>query len=602
MVVEKQNSAYEPTPLSSHHLRRPLTTTVTPSPINEKLGMKNKWEISDPCDPTALGRMMETFRIPRPVAIVLYNRGLTEVEEIQRFLHPDTNDLHDPFLMKDMDKAVERLIRALREREEVMIYGDYDVDGITAVSMLYLFLKDLGGQVSFYIPDRASEGYGISVGGIEEAHRRGCSLILSVDCGITSTTEIEVAAGYGIDVIISDHHEPGAKIPQALAVVDPKRADCPYPFKELAGVGVAYKLTQGILSELGLETSYIEKYLDLVAIGSAADIVPLVDENRVFVKIGLEKLNANCLEGVLTLIETAGFRPGKIDVGQIVYGLAPRINAVGRLGNATPAVELLITRNHFQAQRIAAQLEEENRRRKEIDSQTLYEALEKITSEYDPAQDSVIVLAGEGWHPGVIGIVASRLIERYYRPAVMISIENGVGKGSARSIPNFDLHSALKSCSDLFLQFGGHKYAAGLTIESAKIPEFKRRFNEVAKQMLSPDDLIPKLNIDDELRLDEITLDLVKMLGKLAPFGPRNPRPCFLTQGAEVIGEPRIVGNRHLKFKVRQNGSAVEAIAFNRSEDLDRVQGNRIVDLVYSIEESVWMDRTSVQLKVKDLI
>ncbi len=563
--------------------------------------MKSRWEFCYPFDGEVVTGLMEKLQVPRPVARVLYNRGLTEEDAVRGFLKPTTSHLHDPFLMRDMDRAVDRVVQSLREREEILLYGDYDVDGITAVSMLYLFLKDLGGKVSFYIPDRATEGYGLSVSGIEEAHRRGCGLILTVDCGITSVAEVDRAQSLGVDVIVSDHHEPGEQIPEALAVVDPKRSDCPYPFKELAGVGVAYKIAQGIIHRLELDPGYIEKYLDLVAIGSAADIVPLIDENRIFVKIGLEKLNSDGLEGIMTLIETAGFHIGRIDVGNIIYGLAPRINAVGRLGQATPAVELLITRNHMQAQKIARLLEEENRRRKEIDARTLDEALQKIEEEYDPERDAVIVLAREDWHPGVIGIVASRIIERFYRPTVMISIENGVGKGSARSIPNFDIHSALKSCSDLFLQFGGHKYAAGLTIEASHIPEFKHRFNEITRSTLSAEDLIPKIFIDDELELSEINMDLIRMLEHLAPFGPRNSRPCFVSYRAQVVGEPRIVGNNHLKFRVRQNDAVLDVIAFNRGDDLNRTQTGNPIDLVYYVEENRWMDRSTLQLKMKDL-
>ncbi|MFH0766417.1 MAG: single-stranded-DNA-specific exonuclease RecJ [Calditrichota bacterium] len=563
--------------------------------------MKSKWEFVNSPDPSLIGDIVNRLRVPRPLARVLLNRGLVDVDEIRRFLHPETAQLHDPFLLKDMDLAVDRLILALREREEMLIFGDYDVDGITSVAMLYLFLKDLGGMVSYYIPDRATEGYGISQPGIEEARDHGCSLIVTVDCGITSVDEVQLAKRYGIDVIISDHHEPGEHLPEALAVVDPKRADCSYPFKELAGVGVAYKLAQGISIKLGIDQTYIEKYLDLAAIGSAADIVPLVGENRIFVKLGLEKLNRDGLDGVITLIETAGFQPGQIGVGQVVYGLAPRINAVGRLGHAKPAVELLVTRNHAQASRIAHQLEEENRRRKQIDTQTLAEALIKIEEEFDPEKDWVIVLAGEDWHPGVIGIVASRIIERYYRPTVMITIENGLGKGSARSIPNFDLHSALRACSDLFLQFGGHKYAAGLTIEAGRIPEFKKRFNEVAKTMLSTDDLIPSIKIDDEVTLDEIKPELVRMINLLGPFGSGNNCPLFVAHGLQVLHGARVVGSNHLKFKVAQNGVALDAIAFNRGEDLEYILDNQQVDMVFNIEQNQWMDRTSLQLKVKDI-
>ena len=565
------------------------------------MAIQSKWEFYRPYDAEVIKEMVKQLHVPHSIARVLYNRGIVEIEDVRRFLRPETDFLHDPFLLKDMDLAVDRLILALREHEKILIYGDYDVDGITAVSILYLFLKDLGGLVSFYIPDRATEGYGISSAGIEEAHGRGCSLIVSVDCGITSVDEVELAKKYGIDVIISDHHEPGEQLPDALAVIDPKQAECSYPFTELAGVGVAYKTAQGLIQKLELDSGYIEKYLDLVAIGSAADIVPLVKENRVFVKLGLDKLNRDGLDGVVTLIETAGFRPGRIDVGQIVYGLAPRINAVGRLGNASPAVELLVTRNHLRALKIARVLEEENRRRKRIDTRTLNEALEKMTTEYNPDTDRVIVLAGEDWHPGVIGIVASRIIERFYRPTVMITIENGIGKGSARSIPNFDLHSALKSCSDLFLQFGGHKYAAGFTIKAGSIAEFKNRFNEVAINILQPDDLIPKIKIDDEIVLDIVTPELIRMINLLAPFGPGNACPLFVSYGLTVVGEPRIVGHNHLKFRVNQNNVVIDAIAFNRGEDIERLRKTPVIDLAYNIEENNWMDRKNIQLKVKDL-
>lgn len=563
--------------------------------------MISKWEYYSPTEPDILGAMMREFHIPRAVARVLYNRGFVNHDEVGRFLNPSTSDLHDPFLLKDMEIAVDRIIQALRDREPIMIYGDYDVDGITSVSLLYLFLRDLGGEVSFYIPDRAAEGYGISTGGIDEARRRSAGLIITVDCGITSVDEVAHANVLGIDVIVSDHHEPGESLPNALAVVNPKRSDCEYPFKDLAGVGVAYKLGQGIVRKLDVDPQFIEKYLDLVAIGSAADIVPLVEENRIFVKVGLERLNRDGLQGLVTLIETAGFEVGHIDVGQIVYGLAPRINAVGRLGHALPAVELLITRNHLQASKIAGVLEEENRRRKEIDSKTLQEALAKISTEYDIERDMALVLASEEWHPGVIGIVASRIIEKFFRPTVMITIDGDVGKGSARSIPNFDLHSALKSCSDLFLQFGGHKYAAGLTIKAENIPEFRRRFNEVAKEMLSPDDLIPKVKIDDDLTFEEINHDLVRMLSLLAPFGPRNSRPSFVSYNTQLAGPPRVVGNNHLKLRVRQNGTVFDAIAFNRGSDAAGIHARGEVDLVYNVEENTYLDRTRIQLKIKDL-
>ncbi|MCX6639725.1 MAG: single-stranded-DNA-specific exonuclease RecJ [bacterium] len=566
--------------------------------------MQSKWEVTKAANPSLVHAITEQINLPEIVAEILINRGIDTPQAAKLFFNGATADLCDPFLITDMEIAVERVVAALGKQEKIIIHGDYDVDGITAVSMLYLFLRDLGGKVSYYIPDRQQEGYGLSMGGIEESRRRGASLIISVDCGITSVTEVELARKLGIDTIISDHHEPGQTLPAANAVLDPKRNDCRYPFKELAGVGVAYKLAQGILKRMNLEQVYLERYLDLVAIGSAADIVPLISENRILVKEGLERLNHNGNEGLKALIDIASFKRGDIHVGNIVFGLAPRINAVGRLGSAERAVRLLITRDYQQALTIAAELERENRRRKEIDNQTLLEALDKISREYVPENDYVIVLARENWHPGVIGIVASRIVERYYRPTVMITIEDGIGKGSARSIPGFDLYGAIRDCSDLLEQFGGHKYAAGLTIRADRIAEFKERFNAVAAGVITDDDLIPKLNIDAVINLDEITPVVVKTLREFAPFGPKNMKPNFVTYGLEIVGSPRIVGSNHLKFKVRQPGhsSAVyDAIGYNLGHLLPITENNRAIDMVYTVEENEWMNQVNLQLSAKDL-
>ncbi|MFH1862059.1 MAG: single-stranded-DNA-specific exonuclease RecJ, partial [bacterium] len=452
-------------------------------------------------------------------------------------------------------------------------------------------------------PDRQQEGYGLSMAGIEIAKQQGAQLIISVDCGITSVSEIEMARGLGIDAIISDHHEPGPVLPSAHAILDPKREDCGYPFKELAGVGVAYKLAQGVSQRMGLDPSYLERYLDLVALGSAADIVPLVDENRILVREGLERLNRDGCEGLRALIEIAGFKQGEIQVGHIVFGLAPRINAVGRLSSAEKAVRLLTTRNYQQALNIARELEKENQRRKEIDNRTLTEALEKIVHEYNPEHDCVIVLSKEGWHSGVIGIVASRITERYFRPTVMITTEEGIGKGSARSIPGFDLFSAIRECSDLLEQYGGHKYAAGLTIRSDQIVQFRQRFNEVASKALTPSMLIPKLGIDAEIGFDEITPELVKLLRRFAPFGPKNMKPNFASYDLEVVGQPRIVGSNHLRFRARQAvvGSPVfDVIGFNLAH-LHPTLEKKSVNLVYNIEENEWMNQTNLQLRAKDI-
>ncbi|MFZ5432660.1 MAG: single-stranded-DNA-specific exonuclease RecJ [Calditrichota bacterium] len=564
--------------------------------------MQPKWELVESRPHEEIERLSRESNIPYTIARILINRGIETPEQVERFFNPTNTHLHDPFLMADMEKAVDRIIAALERRERIAIYGDYDVDGITAASMLYLFLKDLGGDVVPYIPDRQNEGYGISDAGIQELHRGGARLIVSVDCGITSIAEAKIATSLGIDLIITDHHEPGDEIPEAHAICDPKREGCGYPFKELSGVGVAYKIAQGMIRKLHLDEEYAEKYLDLVALGSAADIVPLVDENRVFVKLGLEKINTVPEVGLASLIETACIKSGKIEVGDIVFGIAPRINAVGRLGSALRAVKLLTTRDRASSRDIALVLEGENRRRKDIDNTTLEEAVAEIEQTMNPFDARSIVLAREGWHPGVIGIVASRLIERYYRPTVMITIENGQGKGSARAIAKFDIYLALKACSDLLQQFGGHKYAAGLTIAAENIPAFKERFEQVCREMIPEEDLVPKIKIESEISLDEITPEVVASLKRFAPFGPKNNRPNFFSRGLDVTDVPRVVGVNHLKFRAGQGGVSFEAIGFNLGQYLNRVQnGAKPVEMVYAIEENEYNNRKTVQLRIKDL-
>jgi len=564
--------------------------------------MQPKWELVESRPHEEIERLSRESRIPYTIARILINRGIETPEQVERFFNPSNTHLHDPFLMRDMEPAVERIVKALGRRERIAIYGDYDVDGITAASMLYLFLKDLGGDVVPYIPNRQNEGYGISETGILELGKGGAGLIVSVDCGITSIAEARIARAHGIDLIISDHHEPGDFLPEALALCDPKREGCEYPFKELSGVGVAYKIAQGIAQRLNLEAEYTEKYMDLVALGSAADIVPLVDENRVFVKLGLEKINNQPEVGLASLIETAGIKAGKIEVGDIVFGIAPRINAVGRLGSALRAVKLLTTRDRSFSREVAGVLEDENRRRKDIDNTTLEEAVAEIQRTMDPFDARSIVLSREGWHPGVIGIVASRLIERYYRPTVMITIENGQGKGSARAIAKFDIYQALKACSDLLLQFGGHKYAAGLTIAAENIPAFKKRFEQVCREIIPEEDLVPKIKIESEISLDEITSEVVGTLKRFAPFGPKNNRPNFFSRGLEVLDVPRIVGSNHLKFRAGQGGVSFDAIGFNLGQYLGRVNnGSRTIEMVYAVEENEYNGRKSVQLRIKDL-
>ncbi len=468
--------------------------------------------------------------------------------------------------------------------------------------MLTLFFKRLGLPTRFYIPDRLKEGYGLSTQGIREIREWGADLILTTDCGITASEEAALANQLGMDVIISDHHEPADELPNALAILDPKRPECEYPFKELAGIGVAFKLIQGITTKLGLDEEHYQAYLDLACMGSAADIVPLVDENRILVHAGLQKINDSPSIGIRSLIRTAGLRPNGIGTGQIVFSIAPRINAVGRMGKASRAVHLLTTNSEKQANNIASILESENQIRRRIDEDTFQQASTIVDNEIDLTVNRFIVLSREGWHPGVIGIVASRVVEKYYRPTVLITHENGAGRGSVRSVPGFDVYKALKSCSNLMLGFGGHKYAAGLTIESKNIPAFNEQLNLYARENMAPDTLIPKIRVDSELELNEITPLFIKVLKLFAPFGPQNMRPVFMSRNLEIVGKPRVVGKNHLKFKVRQNGTVVDAMGFDLGDLLYRLlPGENNLDLVYGVEENEYMGLRSVQLRVKAL-
>lgn len=565
--------------------------------------MNLKWVIQDDLDKDVIESFSKLLKVPKIISQILLNRGIDTFEKAKLFFRGKLEDLYDPFLLPDMGKAVDRIIKAINGKEKILIYGDYDVDGITAVSMLFLLLQQLGADVIFYIPNRIKEGYGITILGIDEAFKKQIRLIISVDCGITAIKEIEHAQRLGMDVIISDHHEPGLELPKAFAVLNPKCQDSNYPFQELAGVGVAYKLVQALISVLKLDHDIIKNYVDLAAIGSAADIVPMIDENRILVKEGLKRLNCTERPGIKALLQVTGMLNKPLGTGQIVFILAPRINAVGRLGNAARAVELLTTQNPEQALEIANVLEAENRQRKNIDEETFKMAQQIVDEKFDLSENYGLVLDQEGWHPGVIGIVASRVVEKYYRPTIMISIlDENIGKGSARSISGFDIYQALKQCEDLLIGFGGHKYAAGLTIERANIENFRQRFNEFARNELSEELLTPKLRIEGELRFGEINPRLIQILKLMAPFGPQNMRPVFLSQKLQVVGTPTIVGNNHLKFKVRQDGIVFDAIGFNLGNLIYRIEpGVNNLDMTYVIEENIYLGRSTLQLRVKDL-
>lgn len=564
--------------------------------------MNLKWVLLDNIEKEAIDNYAQQLNVPPIIAKILLNRGIDTFDKAKLFFRGKMENLYDPFLLADMEKAVERIARAIKQQEKILIYGDYDVDGITSVSMLYLVLKQLDADVCYYIPHRVQEGYGISTTGIDEAAKQNVNLIISVDCGVTAIKEVEYARQLNMDVIVSDHHEPGIQLPDAYAILNPKCENSNYPFQELAGVGVAFKLAQALIAAMKIDEDVIKEFVDLVAIGSAADIVPLIDENRIFVKEGLKRLNETNRPGLKALLKVAGLHNKTLGTGQIVFIIAPRINAVGRMGNAERAIELFTTQDKDRALEIANLFEVENRQRKNIDEETFKKAQHIVEENYNLADHYGLVLDQEGWHPGVIGIVASRVVEKYYRPTIMISIEDGVGKGSARSISGFDIYLALKQCEDLLIGYGGHKYAAGLTIERDNIEEFRTRFNEIASQHLDKELLAPKLRIEGEIRLSEINSRLYKFLRLLAPFGPQNMRPVFFSQKLQVVGTPSIVGNNHLKFKVRQDGIVMDAIGFNLGDLIYRIDpGVNNLDMAYVIEENTYLGRTTLQLRVKDL-
>lgn len=564
------------------------------------------WKISECPDLFSQQVLVDDLNISPALAKILVLREIDSFRKARQFFKPTLEDLHDPYLLTGMKEAVKRIIKALTNNERILIYGDYDVDGTNASAMLYLFLTEIGGDVEIYIPNRFTEGYGISRKGIDEASQNKINLIISVDCGITATEETKYAKELGIDLIICDHHEPGDKLPEALAVLDPLKPGCPYPYKYLSGAGVTFKLIQAIADSIGMKDLHL-KYLDFVAVAGAADIVPLTGENRILVKFGLEKLNNEPRPGFKALIDKAGLKLGNISSSQIVFGLAPRINAVGRLGDANRAVKLLLSKTYEEAYQYAEILDKENRNRRAIDDEILNEAIAKVENEIDLQNEIAIILHKEDWHLGVIGIVASRLVEKYYRPTILLTSVDGIVKGSGRSIADFNLYAAIKHCEDLVLQFGGHKAAAGLSIHPENIHLFKQKFNEYARNTLTPEQLIPTIEIEAVIDLSSITPKFRRILERFAPFGPQNMKPIFLTEQVELFDRPKISPNNHLFMKVRKNGSAVfDVVGYNLSEyakeliELNGLDKNAYIDIVYTIESTTINDMIFPQLNLKD--
>ncbi len=563
--------------------------------------MQKRW-VENPVDQSeVLAQLQQALQIDEVLARLLISRGIHSFEEAREFFRPELAHLHDPFLMQDMEKAVLRIEQALANDEKILVFGDYDVDGTTAVSLVYSFLHKLHPKVDFYIPDRYHEGYGISFQGIDYAETHGFSLIIALDCGIKSIDKVDYAHEKGIDFIICDHHLPGKELPKAVAVLDPKRSDCSYPFKELAGCGIGFKLIQAFAEKNNIPFEELEFYLDLVAVSIAADIVPINGENRVLAWHGMKRLNEKPCPGLDALMEIAG-RKSSYTLSDAVFQLGPRINAAGRMADAKHAVKLLISHSKEEALEKARLIDMQNEERRGYDTDITEQALAIIQGNPELVNRKTTVVFNESWHKGVIGIVASRLTEMYYRPTVVLTQSNGVVAGSARSVVGFDLYEALSACSDLLEQFGGHKYAAGLTMRSENIAAFQERFEEVVSASITEELLIQEIKIDATLHLDQIDGKFFRILHQFEPHGPQNMSPIFLSKNVYTYGTATVVGGKHLKFKIRQDDSGYfDCIGFGLGDFCNALNSGKAFDVCYSIEENVWKDRRTVQLRIRDI-
>ena len=572
--------------------------------------METRWIIAKDVDRQLVKSLSESLGIDEILAILLVQRGITNFEEAKNFFRPSLSQLHDPFLMKDMDKAVDRLQKAMNDGEKILIYGDYDVDGTTAVALIYTYLKNFVNKkkIEFYIPDRYEEGYGISYKGIDYAADNGFGLVIVLDCGIKAVEKIEYANQRGVDFIICDHHRPDEVIPNAVAVLDSKRPDCEYPYKELSGCGVGFKLITALSMRLGRPIEEVYELLDYVAVSIAADIVPITGENRVLAYFGLIQLNKNPRPGIAAVLRQAeqkNILDKELTISDLVFLIGPRINAAGRLEKASDSVRLLLATNKDHAEKLAASINDLNSKRREFDNAITEEALQMIDADEKMRNAKSTVIFNENWHKGVIGIVASRLTDSYYRPTIVLTRSGNLITGSARSIKNFDIYDAINSCSDLLEHFGGHKYAAGLSLKPENLKEFSERFEKYVSENLEEGDLTPELNVDIEMDFTNITPKFVRILKQFAPFGPGNLSPVFLTRNVVDAGFSRAVGNRkHLKLSVMQQGNTdfvFSGIAFQKGDLYERIHEKEPFTMCYYIEENFWQGKTTLQLNVKDI-
>ncbi|MEQ8418203.1 MAG: single-stranded-DNA-specific exonuclease RecJ [Imperialibacter sp.] len=563
--------------------------------------MSKRWVYKDLPDPETVHSLASGIKVSNTLAALLVQRGYSTFEETRAFFRPHLGQLHDPFLMKDMEKAVNRLSEAIFKKEKILIYGDYDVDGTTSVALAYGFLRKYHSNIDYYIPDRYDEGYGISETGVRWAAEHGFTLVIALDCGIKAVSKVALANSLGVDFIICDHHLPGPELPEAFAVLDPKRLDCDYPFDGLSGCGVGFKLMQAFAIQNTVDIQELYLYLDLVAVSIASDIVPVVGENRVLAYFGLQKLNKSPLPGLKALKNLSGIR-GDVTVTRVVFGIGPRINAAGRIDHAGAAVELLLARTEEEAEELAAQLDIKNDLRKGFDENITKEALAIIEEEDQLKKSFSTVLYRENWHKGVIGIVASRCIEKFYRPTIILTESNSKATGSARSVVGFDVYEAIAECADLLDQYGGHKYAAGLTMNLDKVEAFKERFEEVVARRITPEMLEPIIDIDLAIPIEGINHKFFNILRQMAPFGPGNMQPVFVSTNV-VAKSVKQLKDIHLKMFLSQEGSkaSLEAIAFGFGEYYDAIAHGAPFNVAYTIEENDFMGNKTMQLHIKDL-
>ncbi|MEE9133651.1 MAG: single-stranded-DNA-specific exonuclease RecJ [Gemmatimonadota bacterium] len=565
--------------------------------------MKPVLSLPEPVDPAAVAALVTELQLPEPIATILVRRGYDEPLAARAFLRPELKNLHDPWLMAGMDEAVNRISAAVDSKETILVHGDYDVDGVCGSAVLVRALRELGANVEAFVPNRLKHGYDFGPAGLAAAKESGSHCVLTCDCGIMAHETIEAARREGIDVVVSDHHTPAATLPPAVAVLNPHRSDCGYPEKVLCGAGVAFKLLHALFEYRGRKVEDLYKYLDLIAIPTVADLVPLTGENRIITRFGLKVLQRTPNPGLQALLSVSGLKRDRaINAGQIAFVLGPRLNAVGRMGEAMRGVSLLLTDDHAVAHSLAAVVDAENQLRREEDRVTLEQALEMLEGTFDPDADRAIVLASQGWHPGVIGIVASRVLEQYYRPTFLIALDGEKGRGSGRSIAGFHLFDALKACEMYLEQFGGHKAAAGLQIRAENVEAFREAFNAVAHERLAPEDLHPRLRVDREIEMSDVSAELWRFLAHFGPFGQGNPKPVFLARDVRLLAAPEVVGEQHLRLRIEVgDGVTPEAIAFGQAGASEWLKESSRVDLAFQLGVRQWQGIEHVQAQVLDV-